>query len=72
MFPVAETLQMLRFAELGGDLKLTGRWLFAHAARRAAHIYPPSAGYVPLPPISLRVPDERASHSARKSASSTN
>ena len=34
LFPVAETLQLLRFAELeGGDLKLTEEGMaFAHAA----------------------------------------
>jgi NitT/TauT family transport system ATP-binding protein len=71
LFPVAETLQMLRFAELeGGDLKLTEDGLaFAHAeldARKrifTRHLLT----YVPLAAHIRRVLDERASHSARKS-----
>jgi NitT/TauT family transport system ATP-binding protein len=71
LFPVAETLQMLRFAELeGGDLKLAEDGLaFAHAAlderKRifARHLLT----YVPLAAHIRRVLDERATHSARKS-----
>src|SRR6202051_4182160 len=71
LFPVAETLQMLRFAELeGGDLKLTEDGLaFAHAdidERKRIfmrHLF----DYVPLAAHIRRVLDERASHSARKS-----
>jgi NitT/TauT family transport system ATP-binding protein len=71
LFPVAETLQMLRFAEVeGGDIKLTEDGLaFAHAAlderKRifARHLLT----YVPLAAHVRRVLDERASHSARKS-----
>src|ERR1035441_4450543 len=71
LFPVAETLQMLRFAELeGGDLKLTEDGLaFAHSTiderKRifARHLL----NYVPLAAHIRRVLDERASHSARKS-----
>jgi NitT/TauT family transport system ATP-binding protein len=71
LFPVAETLQMLRFAELeGGDLKLTEDGLaFAHAAvDERKHIFLRHLlTYVPLAAHIRRVLDERASHSARKS-----
>jgi NitT/TauT family transport system ATP-binding protein len=71
LFPVAETLQLLRFAELeGGDLKLTEDGMaFANAdvdARKRIfmrHLLT----YVPLAAHIRRVLDERASHSARKS-----
>jgi NitT/TauT family transport system ATP-binding protein len=71
LFPVAETLQMMRFAMLeGGDLKLTDSGLaFANAAlderKRifARHLL----NYVPLAAHVRRVLDERASHIARKS-----
>ncbi len=71
LFPVAETLQMLRFAELeGGDLKLTEDGLaFAHAAidERKRIFSRHLLNYVPLASHIRRVLDERASHSARKS-----
>jgi NitT/TauT family transport system ATP-binding protein len=71
LFPVAETLQMLRFAELeGGDLKLTEDGLaFAHAAldERKRIFSRHLLTYVPLAAHIRRVLDERASHSARKS-----
>jgi NitT/TauT family transport system ATP-binding protein len=71
LFPVAETLQMLRFAELeGGDLKLTEDGLaFAHAAldERKRIFTRHLLTYVPLAAHVRRVLDERASHSARKS-----
>jgi NitT/TauT family transport system ATP-binding protein len=71
LFPVAETLQMLRFAELeGGDLKLTEDGLaFAHAAldERKRIFMRHLLTYVPLAAHVRRVLDERASHSARKS-----
>jgi len=71
LFPVAETLQMMRFAELeGGDIKLTPEGLaFANAElderKRifARHLL----SYVPLAAHVRRVLDERASHAARKS-----
>src|ERR1700689_5460749 len=71
LFPIAESLQMLRFAELeGGDLKLTEDGMaFAHGAlderKRifARHLLT----YVPLAAHIRRVLDERATHSARKS-----
>jgi NitT/TauT family transport system ATP-binding protein len=71
LFPVAETLQMMRFAEVeGGDIKLLPEGLaFANAAldeRKkifARHLQ----NYVPLAAHIRRVLDERASHSARKS-----
>ena len=71
LFPVAETLQMLRFAELeGGDLKLTEDGLaFAHAEvdERKRIFTRHLLTYVPLAAHIRRVLDERASHSARKS-----
>jgi NitT/TauT family transport system ATP-binding protein len=71
LFPVAETLQLLRFAELeGGDLKLAEDGLaFAHAALdQRKHIFLRHLlTYVPLAAHIRRVLDERASHSARKS-----
>ncbi len=71
LFPVAETLQMLRFAELeGGDLKLADEGLaFAHAAvdERKRIFLRHLLSYVPLAAHIRRVLDERASHSARKS-----
>jgi len=71
LFPVAETLQMMRFAELeGGDLKLTPEGLaFANASADerkrifARHLL----NYIPLAAHVRRVLDERASHVARKS-----
>ena len=71
LFPVAETLQMLRFAELeGGDLKLTEEGLaFAQADldERKRIFSRHLLTYVPLAAHIRRVLDERASHSARKS-----
>jgi len=71
LFPVAETLQMMRFAELeGGDLKLTPEGMaFANAEldeRKkifARHLL----NYIPLAAHVRRVLDERTSHVARKS-----
>ena len=71
LFPVAETLQMMRFAELeGGDLKLTDEGLaFAQADLdgRKRIFMRHLLAYVPLAAHIRRVLDERASHSARKS-----
>jgi NitT/TauT family transport system ATP-binding protein len=71
LFPVAETLQMLRFAELeGGDLKLTDDGMaFAHAAldERKRIFSRHLLTYVPLAAHIRRVLDERAAHRARKS-----
>ncbi|HTV98152.1 MAG TPA: nitrate/sulfonate/bicarbonate ABC transporter ATP-binding protein [Steroidobacteraceae bacterium] len=71
LFPVAETLQMLRFAELeGGDIRLTDEGLaFAHADidERKRIFLRHLLAYVPLAAHIRRVLDERASHSARKS-----
>jgi NitT/TauT family transport system ATP-binding protein len=71
LFPVAETLQMLRFAELeGGDLKLTedGRAFAAAALDERKRIFGRHLlSYVPLAAHIRRVLDERTSHSARKS-----
>jgi NitT/TauT family transport system ATP-binding protein len=71
LFPVAETLQMMRFAELeGGDLKLTedGK-AFAQADQdeRKRIFMRHLLAYVPLAAHIRRVLDERASHVARKS-----
>jgi NitT/TauT family transport system ATP-binding protein len=71
LFPVAETLQMMRLAEVGGgDIRLTEAGLaFANAGlderKRifARHLLT----YVPLAGHIRRVLDERASHVARKS-----
>ena len=71
LFPVAETLQMLRFAEVeGGDLRLTAEGMaFADASlderKRlfARHLL----AHVPLAAHIRRVLDERASHCAPKS-----
>jgi NitT/TauT family transport system ATP-binding protein len=71
LFPVAETLQMLRFAELeGGDLKLTEAGMaFANAAldERKRVFARQLLTFVPLAAHVRRVLDERASHVARKS-----
>src|SRR5712675_575180 len=71
LFPVAETLQMLRFAELeGGDLTLTEAGVaFANAAldERKRIFARQLLTYVPLAAHVRRVLDERASHVARKS-----
>jgi NitT/TauT family transport system ATP-binding protein len=71
LFPAAEALQMLRFAEVeGGDIKLTTAGLqFARSETDerkrlfASHLLT----YVPLAAHIRRVLDERASHSAPKS-----
>jgi NitT/TauT family transport system ATP-binding protein len=71
LFPVAETLQMMRFAEVeGGDIKLTPEGMaFANAdinVRKqifSRHLL----NYVQLAAHIRRVLDERASHAARKS-----
>jgi NitT/TauT family transport system ATP-binding protein len=71
LFPVAETLQLLRFAELeGGDLKLTEDGLaFAQSDldERKRIFLRHLIGYVPLAAHIRRVLDERTSHSARSS-----
>jgi len=71
LFPVAETLQMLRFAEVeGGDVKLTEDGLaFAQSTidERKRIFSRHLLNYVPLAAHIRRVLDERASHSARKS-----
>src|SRR5580698_7743398 len=71
LFPIAESLQLLRFAELeGGDLKLTEDGMaFAHADidERKRIFLRHLLAYVPLAAHVRRVLDERVSHSARKS-----
>jgi len=71
LFPVAETLQMLRFAELeGGDIRLTPEGLaFASATLdERKHIFARHLlSHIPLAAHVRRVLDERASHVARKS-----
>ena len=71
LFPVAETLQLLRFAELeGGDLKLTeaGRD-FCNAGQddRKRIFARQLLTFVPLAAHVRRILDERTSHVARKS-----
>jgi NitT/TauT family transport system ATP-binding protein len=71
LFPVAETLQMMRFAEVaGGDIKLTEVGLaFAHAEldERKRIFARQLLNYVPLASHIRRVLDERPTHTARKS-----
>ncbi len=71
LFPVAETLQMMRFAEVaGGDIKLTDAGLaFANAAldERKRIFSRQLLNYVPLAAHIRRVLDERPTHVARKS-----
>ena len=71
LFPVAETLQMLRFAEVeGGDLRLTAEGMaFADSAldERKRMFARHLLAYVPLAAHIRRVLDERASHAAPKS-----
>src|SRR5262245_18359530 len=71
LFPVAETLQMMRFAEVaGGDIKLTEPGLaFANATldERKRIFSRQLLSYVPLAAHIRRVLDERPSHTARKS-----
>jgi NitT/TauT family transport system ATP-binding protein len=71
LFPVAETLQMMRFAEVaGGDIKLTETGLaFANASldERKRIFSRQLLSYIPLAAHVRRVLDERPSHIARKS-----
>jgi NitT/TauT family transport system ATP-binding protein len=71
LFPVAETLQMLRFAEIeGGDIRLTEAGLkFATAEMdvRKRLFAQQLLTYEPLAAHVRRVLDERASHQAPKS-----
>jgi NitT/TauT family transport system ATP-binding protein len=71
LFPIAETLQMLRFADIGGgDIRLTEAGMaFADAEmdERKRLFRRHLLGYVPLAQHIRRVLDERASHTAPKS-----
>jgi NitT/TauT family transport system ATP-binding protein len=71
LFPVAETLQMMRFAEVeGGDIKLTAAGVaFANAEldERKRIFARQLLSYVPLAMHIRRILDERASHKAPKS-----
>jgi NitT/TauT family transport system ATP-binding protein len=71
LFPVAETLQMMRLAEVaGGDIRLTDTGLaFANAAldERKKIFARQLLSYVPLAAHIRRVLDERSSHVARRS-----
>ena len=72
LFPVAETLQMLRFAEIeGGDIRLTDAGKqFAEADvddRKKLLQRAVCSTYVPLAAHIRRVLDERAHHAAPKS-----
>jgi NitT/TauT family transport system ATP-binding protein len=71
LFPVAETLQMMRFAEVaGGDIKLTDTGLaFANAPvdERKRIFARQLLNFVPLAAHIRRVLDERKARTARKS-----
>ncbi len=71
LFPVAETLQMLRFAEIeGGDIRLTDAGKeFAGAGTddRKSLLQRHLLAYVPLAAHIRRVLQERAQHTAPKS-----
>jgi NitT/TauT family transport system ATP-binding protein len=71
LFPIAETLQMLRFADIGGgDIRLTeAGTAFADAEmdERKRLFRRHLLGYVPLAQHIRRVLDERPSHTAPKS-----
>jgi len=71
LFPVAETLQMMRFAEVaGGDIRLTevGNVFANSASDERKRIFARQLlNYVPLAAHIRRVLDERPSHVARKS-----
>jgi NitT/TauT family transport system ATP-binding protein len=70
LFPVAETLQMLRLAEVEeGDVRLTDvgrRFATAEVDERKALFADHLLNYVPLAAHIRRVLDERASHTAPK------
>jgi len=71
LFPVAETLQMMRFAEVaGGDIRLTevGNVFANSASDERKRIFSRQLlNYVPLAAHIRRVLDERPTHVARKS-----
>jgi NitT/TauT family transport system ATP-binding protein len=71
LFPVAETLQMLRLAELeGGDIKLThmGKLFAEKDLNGRKEIFSRALmSYVPLAAHIRRILDERGSHAAPKS-----
>ncbi|HEY4873527.1 MAG TPA: nitrate/sulfonate/bicarbonate ABC transporter ATP-binding protein [Steroidobacteraceae bacterium] len=71
LFPVAEALQMLRFAELaGGDIRLTeagDQFAKGETDERKRLFSLHLLSYVPLAAHIRRVLDERASHTAPKS-----
>ena len=68
LFPIAETLQLMRFAELEeGDIKLTGagrRFADAEVDARKKQFGDHLIAYVPLAARIKRVLDERPSHVA--------
>ena len=68
LFPVAETLQLLRFADLeGGDIRLTAaglRFADSDVDGRKRLFAQQLAAYVPLAAHIRRVLDERSSHKA--------
>jgi NitT/TauT family transport system ATP-binding protein len=71
LFPVAEALQLLRFAEIeGGDIKLTregSEFVKSETDERKRLFARHLLTYVPLAAHVRRVLDERASHTAPKS-----
>jgi NitT/TauT family transport system ATP-binding protein len=68
LFPIAETLQLLRFAELeGSDMRLTAdarRYVQADVDARKQLFAEHLIAYVPLAGYIRRILDERASHQA--------
>jgi NitT/TauT family transport system ATP-binding protein len=71
LFPVAETLHVMRFADIeGGDIRLTAEGMtFANAEfdERKRIFARALLAHVPLAQHIRRVLDERTSHAARKS-----
>jgi len=69
LFPIAETLQLLRFAELEqGDIQLTGpgrRFVDGDLDERKRLFAEHLVAYVPLAALIKRVLDERPNHRAR-------
>jgi NitT/TauT family transport system ATP-binding protein len=69
LFPIAETLQLLRFAELdSGDIQLTAagrRFVDGDLAERKRTFAEHLVAYVPLVALIRRVLDERPNHRAR-------
>jgi NitT/TauT family transport system ATP-binding protein len=70
LFPAAETLQMLRLAEVeGGDIRLSdaGKRFAVAAVDERKKLFAKLLDYVPLAAHIRRILDERAGHTAPKS-----